>query len=78
MTKKKILKALDSDKRHGGAYDRGGADYYYGRGRDPHFYVGGSMMSPRVNFDKMTVKEVEAYDAGYADAEAFGDRKDWR
>ena len=23
---------------HGGPYDRGSADSYYGRGRDPHYY----------------------------------------
>ena len=27
------------DRRHGGPFDRGGADSYYGRGLDPHYYL---------------------------------------
>jgi hypothetical protein len=28
------------DERHGGAFDRGRADDYYGRGADPHKFAG--------------------------------------
>jgi hypothetical protein len=30
------------DQRHGGPFDRGSADSYYGRVREPHFYVEGT------------------------------------
>jgi hypothetical protein len=65
------------DARHGGPYDRGGADYYYWRGFDPHYYTGNSITSERVEKDQMTSAELEAYTAGYEAAMAMGDRKDW-
>jgi hypothetical protein len=63
------------DERHGGPYDRGSADSYYRRGRDPHYYVGGTGMSPLVELSAMKPEEVEAYLAGYADNEAEGNFK---
>jgi hypothetical protein len=65
------------DTRHGGPYDRGGADFYYWRPCDPHYYIGKTRLSPRVDRDAMTDAEVEAYMAGYNDAAKIGDRKDW-
>ena len=65
------------DQRHGGPYDRGSADSYYNRPFNPHFYVGATMQSPRINHDEMTPEEVEAYTAGYWDNERFGDKKQW-
>ena len=62
--------------RHGGPYDRGGADYYYNRGCNPHYYIDGTGTSPRVEREHMTDAEVEAYWAGYDAAAAMGDRKD--
>ena len=52
MTKKKY------DERHGGPYDRGGADYYYRRPFAPHYYTGGTGTSERVNADAMTMPPV--------------------
>ena len=63
--------------RHGGPFDRGSADYYYGRDFDPHYYIGDTYNSPRVNESSMTLEEVEAYKAGWDDAEANKDRKEW-
>jgi hypothetical protein len=65
------------DTRHGGPFDRGGADYWYNRGYDPHYYVGGSYTSDRVEKDDMTPEELAAYRAGYCEAEANGDQKDY-
>lgn len=65
------------DTRHGGPFDRGGADYWYNRGYDPHYYVGGTYTSERVNRDDMTAEELAAYRAGYCEAEAAGDQKDY-
>lgn len=63
--------------RHGGAYDRGSADSYYGRGRRPHFFLGGTYMSTEVTEPDMTDAEIEAYNRGYDDNEASGNHKDW-
>jgi hypothetical protein len=63
------------DQRHGGPFDRGSADSYYGRGRDPHYYLGGTGTSERVT--DLTPAEVQAYLAGYQYNEQFGDKKNW-
>jgi len=69
--------AKQIDKRHGGPFDRGGADYYYGRGKNPHFYVGDTYSSERIEMVDMDLEEIDAYLAGYAEAERNGDRKEW-
>jgi hypothetical protein len=66
------------DKRHGGPYDRGGCDSYYGRGMRPHYFKGDTNMSERVDITGMSSDEIAAYRAGYDDNEANGDKKDWR
>jgi len=63
------------DQRHGGCFDRGSADSYYGRPRDPHFYTGGTGTSERVT--DLTPTEIQAYLAGYQWNEQFGDKKSW-
>ena len=65
------------DDRHGGPYDRGGADSYYQRGYQPHYYTGASMQSECIPEALMTTAEVDAYSAGYKDNEEAGDFKDW-
>ena len=65
------------DTRHGGAYDRGSADAYYGRSYDPHYFRGDSYSSERVELKDMTADEITAYTAGYRDQQASGDFKDW-
>ena len=34
--------------RHGSPQDRGSADAYYGRGFNPHYYLGDSMQSEKI------------------------------
>tara|TARA_Y100000385_G_C12677539_1_gene460620 strand:- start:19 stop:228 length:210 start_codon:yes stop_codon:yes gene_type:complete len=63
--------------RHGGPYDRGGADSYYRRGFKPHYYSGDSMQSDEIPEALMTTAEVDAYRAGYNDNEDLGAFKDW-
>jgi len=58
-------KGVDYDDRHGGPFDRGSADSYYGRVRSPHFYIDDTDTSQRVTIDDMTEDEIEAYHAGY-------------
>jgi hypothetical protein len=56
---------MNYDKRHGGAYDRGSADAYYGRECEPHYYIGDTYQSPKVEKADMTEEEIAAYMAGY-------------
>lgn len=65
------------DKRHGGPWDRGGADSYYDRGRRPHYFKGDTHQSEQVMMADMTAEEVEAYNAGYDYNEQFGGKKEW-
>ncbi len=74
---KEIVKITKHDDRHGGPYDRGGADSYYGRGFNPHYYTGDTHNSPRVDEADMLQDEIIAYKAGYNDNEEAGEFKDW-
>ncbi len=65
------------DQAHGSPFDRGSADSYYGRPRDPHYWPEGTYKGERVNKDQMTPAEIQAYLAGYQWNEQFGDKKDW-
>ena len=68
---------MEHDTRHGGPYDRGGADFYYGRGFNPHYFTGGTYTSDRIERDQMSKAELAAYRAGYEAAEAAGDQKEY-
>lgn len=65
------------DTRHGGPFKRGGADFWYHRPPMPHYFLKGTYSSPMVTEEDMTPAEIEAYNAGYAEAEAAGGQKDW-
>jgi hypothetical protein len=65
------------DERHGGPYDRGTADSYYGRDYMPHYFVRDTHRSPRIDMAQMTAQEIVAYTAGYTNNEVNGDRKEW-
>mgnify|MGYP000223359974 CR=1 FL=1 len=71
----RTYKGVEYNDRHGGPFDRGSADSWYDRGRNPHYFVGDTHMSQRVV--DLTVEEVEAYNAGYDYNERFGGKKDW-
>ena len=53
------------DKSHGSPYDRGRADAYYGRSRDPHWYPNGSYEIPRISSEYMTAEQRDEYMTGY-------------
>ena len=63
------------DQRHGGPFDRGSSDSYYGRPERPHYFEGGTYQSKEIT--DLTDDEVAAYLAGYEDNEKHGDKKDW-
>ena len=52
------------DERHGGPYDRGGADSYYRRPFRPHYFVGATYQSKEIAIPVGT-DEYEAYKAGF-------------
>jgi len=62
-------------KRHGGLYDRGSADSYYGRPPSPHWYPEGSGKGEMIT--DLNPSERAEYMAGYMYNERFGDKKDW-
>jgi len=65
------------DERHGSPFDRGRADAWYSRSFNPHYFVGDSYSTPRIEMEQMTAAEITAYSVGYRDQEATGDRKEW-
>lgn len=71
-----ILKGWQFDRRsHGSLYDRGSADSYYGRTRDPHYGGVGGTSGHRVSVnDEASVAE---YMAGYNYNEQYGDKKNY-
>jgi hypothetical protein len=60
---------------HGSPADRGSADAYYGRHKDPHYWPEGTHRGKRVEAKDMTPEELAAYNEAY-DNET--DRKNWR
>ena len=64
------------DKRHGGPFDRGAADSYYGRPHRPHYFVGATHQSEEV-IPTETSDAYWDYLAGYEYNEQFGDKKDY-
>jgi len=63
------------EQYHGSPFDRGSADSYYHRPREPHKGGVGGNSGPRI--ERLKPAEVEAYHAGYDWNEAHGDKKDW-
>lgn len=63
--------------RHGGPFDRGSADSYYGRQTSPHYYPLGTGKGARVEESAMTKDEIAEYYAGYEYNEKQGDKKEW-
>jgi len=49
--------------RHGGLYDRGNSDSYYGRAKNPHWYPEGTYNGTKVI--DLTDAEIEEYNLGY-------------
>ncbi len=64
------------DERHGGPYDRGTCDSYYHRDYNPHYFVGDSYNSPRVELAQMTTREIVEYTFGYKANEEARNFKD--
>jgi hypothetical protein len=72
-----LFNGVSYNDRHGGPFDRGSADSWYNREREPHYYVGETGMSTRLEEVDMSEKEVADYNAGYDYNEQFGGKKDY-
>lgn len=70
-----LTKTLMDDRSHGSFWDRGSADSYYGRPRDPHRGGVGGDSGPRIVAE--APEEIAAYLAGYEHNEREGNFKDW-
>lgn len=63
---------------HGSAADRGSADAWYNRPRDPHYWPKGSYNGTRVEAKDMVAAEHAAYNRAFDEGMAPGaDHKDW-
>lgn len=64
------------DDRHGGPFDRGAADSYYGRIPSPHYFTGKTHLSKMI-VPRPGSLEYKEYLAGYYWNEESGSKKDW-
>ena len=65
------------DESHGSPFDRGMADFWYYRQPEPHYWPEGTYHGDKITEDRMSVVEIAAYNAGYAEALFQGDQKDY-
>ena len=65
----------DTIIKHGSPYDRGGADSYYRRPANPHYYPQGSYNGEVIT--DLTDEQIAEYYRGYEDNERAGNFKDW-
>lgn len=65
------------DTRHGGPFDRGSADSWYGRDIRPHFFTDATYQSDEIEERFMTKEQIEAYMAGYQYNEELGGKKEY-
>lgn len=79
ITQKQLMRLLKGPQfergRHGGLYDRGSADSYYGRPPGPHWWPLGTGNGEKIT--KLTPEERAEYMAGYEHNEKYGDKKNW-
>ena len=66
------MKVQFDRSRHGGLYDRGSADSYYRRPKNPHWYPEGTGIEPIIT--DLAEEEVKEYMLGYDENTEF---KDW-
>lgn len=70
MNKEIVMETVDFSMRpaftrHGGAYDRGSADSWFGREPRPHYFTGATYQSTMIEEVDMSEEEITAYMAGY-------------
>ena len=63
--------------KHGSPFDRGGADFWYRRPAEPHYWPDGTGHGTKITEAEMTAEQIEEYYDGYEEAEEIGDQKEW-
>lgn len=66
-----------ANMEHGSPYDRGSADSYYNRAKNPHYYKRKGLGQERVEESNMSDVEIQQYLLGYNDNEKLGHKKNW-
>jgi hypothetical protein len=77
QTRTVTFQGITYDATHGGPFDRGSADSYYGRSQQPHKYPNGTGNKPRIEAPELSLQEMREYYRGYEYNECFGDKKNW-
>ena len=67
---------LKDRERHGGPYDRGSADSYYGRSIHPHWWPAGTGKGSAIPLQEGE-EGYDEYLEGYQDNANSGNYKDW-
>mgnify|MGYP003350154845 FL=1 len=75
--RKETWKGKEYTTWHGSPFDRGSADSWYSRGKNPHWWPEGTYKGIRVDACDMTAEQIEAYNAGYDQNEEQGGKKEW-
>ena len=65
------------DRSHGSPFDRGAADSWYSRPRDPHYWPQGTYNGRCREISEMSAEQVQAYLAGYDYNEQYGGKKSY-
>ena len=63
----------DAKDEVGSPYDRGRADAYYGRRRNPHWQPRVAGKVERIGCDRMTIEQVDEYNMGYDSEDSIKD-----
>ena len=74
---KVTFEGKEYDQTHGNAFDRGSADSWYHRPRNPHRGGVGGDSGPRIETSLLNAEEINNYHAGYDYNEKHGGKKDW-
>jgi uncharacterized protein with beta-barrel porin domain len=61
--------------KNGSLYDRGGADFYYGRSINPHWYPNGTYKGEMIT--DLNDVEIDEYMDGWYDARELGLQKEY-
>jgi hypothetical protein len=66
-----------SQTKHGSPADRGAADSWYRRPKDPHYWPEGTYNGTRVERAQMTRAQIAAYTRAYNANEKLNNHKDY-
>lgn len=56
---------MRTDRGHGSPWDRGAADAWYHRPRNPHYFTDRTYASEKITEESMTMSEISEYLKGY-------------